>query len=449
MSITSNQSARADDTTLITARWIIPVIPRDAVLEHHTLVIARSEIVALIPSSVALERYPAAPVIELPHHALIPGLINLHTHAAMTLMRGLADDLPLMPWLRDHIWPAESKVACADFVRDGTLLACAEMLRGGVTCFNDMYFFPQATAHAALQAGMRAAIGIIAVEFSSAYASDAADYLGKGIAVRDAMRDENLLTFCLAPHAPYTVSNATFERIATYAAELDLPVHAHLHETQDEIRDSLTQHRVRPLQRLKTIGLLGPNLIAVHAVHLTAEEIALLAEHGCHVAHCPTSNLKLASGLAPVQALLQAGVNVGLGTDSAASNNRLDMLAELRLTALLGKLGANNAAAVPARQALEMATINAARALGLEAKIGSLEKGKQADITAINLSAPELAPYYQPLSHIVYAAGREHVSHVWVDGVLRVNEGRLTGLDVGDITARAGFWRNKITQARA
>jgi 5-methylthioadenosine/S-adenosylhomocysteine deaminase len=435
--------------TLITARWAIPVLPRSAMLEHHAIAIANGVIVDLLPVSAAAERYPSAKRIDLPDHAVIPGLINLHTHAAMTLMRGLADDLPLMTWLRDHIWPVESRVLNADFVRDGALLACAEMLRGGITCFNDMYFFPEATAHAALQAGMRAAIGIIAVEFPSAYASDAADYLSKGIAARDALRDENLLTFCLAPHAPYTVSDATFERIAVYAAELDAPIHTHLHETQDEIRDSIAAHGVRPLQRLKKLGLLGPNLIAVHAVHLAPEEIALLAEHGCHVAHCPSSNLKLASGLAPIQALIQAGVNVGLGTDSAASNNRLDMLSELRLAALLGKLGADNAAAIPARQALEMATINAARALGLDAKIGSLEIGKRADITAINLGAPELAPCYQPLSHIAYAAGREHVSHVWVDGELRVNEGRLTRLDTADITARASFWRNKIVQTQS
>ena len=435
--------------TILTARWVVPVLPRDAVLEHHAVVIAHGAIAGVLPSSTALERYPSAQVIDLPDHVLIPGLINLHTHTAMTLMRGLADDLPLMTWLRDHIWPVESRIVNADFVRDGALLACAEMLRGGITCFNDMYFFPEAVAHAALQAGLRAAIGIIAVEFPSAYASDAADYLNKGIAVRDALRDESLLSFCLAPHAPYTVSDATFERIAVYAAELDLPVHTHLHETQDEIRDSITSHGVRPLQRLKNLGLLGPSLIAVHAVHLTPEEITLLAEHGCHVAHCPSSNLKLASGLAPIHALTQAGVNVGLGTDSAASNNRLDMLSELRLAALLGKLGANNASALPARQALEMATINAARALGLDAKIGSLEIGKRADIAAINLGAPELAPCYHPLSHVAYAAGREHVSHVWVDGELRVREGRLTGLDTADICARAGYWRNKIAQAQA
>ena len=433
---------------IISARWVIPVLPRDAVMEYHAVVIAQGAILDVLPSNAALERYPTIQVIDLPDHALIPGLINLHTHAAMTLMRGLADDLPLMIWLRDHIWPVESRIISADFVRDGTLLACAEMLRGGITCFNDMYFFPEAAANAALQAGMRAAIGMIAIEFPSAYASDAADYLTQGIAVRDALRDENLLTFCLAPHAPYTVSDATFEQIAVYAAELDVPVHTHLHETQDEIRDSIATHGVRPLQRLKNLGLLGPNLIAVHAVHLTPEEIALLAEHGCHVAHCPTSNLKLASGLAPIHTLAQAGVNIGLGTDSAASNNRLDMLAELRLAALLGKLGANDAAALPARQALEMATINAARALSLDTKIGSLEKGKRADITAINLGALELAPCYHPLSHIAYAAGREHVSHVWVDGELRVCEGQLTGLDTADITARAEFWRNKIVQAQ-
>ena len=439
-------SATAD--TIITARWIIPVTPRGTVHEHHALVIAGGAIIDLLPAQQALERYAGAQIYELGDHVLIPGLINLHTHAAMTLMRGLADDLPLMSWLNDHIWPVESRIVDANFVRDGALLACAEMLRGGITLFNDMYFFPEAAAQAALQAGMRACIGIIAVEFASAYASDAADYLAKGIALRDDMRGENLLTFCLAPHAPYTVSDTTFERIAVYAAELDLPVHTHLHETQDEIRDSLRLHQQRPLQRLHKLGLLGPHFIAVHAVHLTPEEIALLAQHGCHIAHCPNSNLKLASGIAPIHAMAQAGVNIGLGTDSAASNNRLDLLSELRLAALLGKLGAGDAAALPAQHMLEMATINAARALGLDARVGSLEIGKRADITAINLGAPELAPCYHPLSHIAYAAGREHVSHVWVDGEARVRDGKLTGLDADDIAARANHWCKKILQAQ-
>lgn len=430
--------------TVIAARWIIPVLPRATALEHHALAICAGEIVDLLPASDAFARYPSAQRYDLATHALIPGLINLHTHAAMTLMRGLADDLPLMAWLQDHIWPVEARVVCHDFVRDGSLLACAEMLRGGVTCFNDMYFFPEAAAQAALQAGMRAAIGIIAVEFPSAYGSDATDYLSKGIATRDQLRDEPLLSFCLAPHAPYTVSDATFERIAIYAAELDVPVHIHVHETTDEINDSLKAHGMRPLARLQKLNLLGPNFIAVHAVHVTRAEIELLAAHGCHVAHCASSNLKLAAGHAPISALLQAGVNVGLGSDSAASNNRLDLLGELRLAALLGKLGASDAAAVPAHVALEMATINAARALGLDAKIGSLEKGKRADITAIDLSAPELAPCYHPLSNIAYAAGREHVSHVWVEGQLRVQNGELTSLDQAEIGARAEYWRKQI-----
>ncbi len=430
--------------TLITARWVIPVRPRESILEQHAIAITDNIITDVLPVAAALNRYPAALRVDLPDHALIPGLVNLHTHAAMTLLRGLADDLPLMTWLNEHIWPVEARVVGADFVRDGALLACAEMLRGGITCFNDMYFFPEASAQAAVQAGMRAAIGIIAVEFASAYASDAADYIAKGMALRDRMRDDPLLSFCFAPHAPYTVSDTTFERIAVFAAELDLPIHTHVHETQSEIAGSVEAHGVRPLQRLKRIGLLGPNFIAVHAVHLTHDEIALLSEHGCHVAHCPSSNLKLASGHAPIHALTKAGVNVGLGTDSAASNNRLDIFSELRLAALLGKLGANDAAALPAHQALEMATINSARALGLEAAIGSLEKGKLADITAIHLGAPELAPCYHPLSHIAYAAGREHVSHVWVGGRLRVRDGSLCGLDTGEITARAAHWRNKI-----
>jgi len=438
--------------TLITARWIAPVVPRGIVLEDHAVVIAKGAIIDMLPAQAALERYASdarTEVIALDQHILIPGLINLHTHAAMTLMRGLADDLPLMTWLSEHIWPAESRVVGEEFVRDGSLLACAEMLRGGITTFNDMYFFPEATAQAALQARMRAAVGIIAVEFPSAYAADAADYLGKGIALRDQMRDEHLLTFCLAPHAPYTVSDTTFERIAIYTAELDLPVHTHLHETVDEIRDSLKIHGVRPLQRLKNIGLLGPNLIAVHAVHLAPDEIGWLAEHGCHVAHCPSSNFKLASGLAPVHALSKAGVNIGLGTDSAASNNRLDIFSELRLAALAGKLGANDAAAFPAHQVLEMATINAACALGLDSKIGSIEIGKRADLTAVNLAATELLPCYAPLSHIAYAAGREHVSHVWVDGEARVANGALLDLDTADIAARALRWHDRIKAANS
>ena len=428
----------------IDARWIIPVEPANTVLEHHSLVVDEGRIAALLPTAVAADRYVARTIKALEQHVLIPGLVNLHTHAAMTLMRGLGDDANLTEWLEQHIWPTEMRFVSPDMVRDGTLLACAEMLRGGVTCFNDMYFFPEAAAEAALNAGMRAALGIIVVDFPSPYASDAEDYIAKGLATRDVLRDEPLLSFCVAPHAPYSVSDSAFERVATYAAELDLPIHIHLHESADEIREGLKRHGVRPMERLRRLGLLGPNLIGVHAVHLEAHEIDTLAAEGCHVAHCPASNLKLGSGIPPVTALRRAGVNVGLGTDGAASNNRLDLLGEMRLAALLARGSAHDATALPAAAALEMATINPARALGLDHAIGSLLPGKAADLVAIDLSSLELAPCYDPMSHLVYAAGREAVSHVWIRGEPKVEGGVLTALEVEPLKAKAVHWRDRI-----
>ena len=433
-----------DVDLLIAARWVIPVEPARAVLEDHAVVVRDGAIVDIAPSADAQSRYRPRERVNLDQHALIPGLVNLHTHAAMVLMRGLADDKTLMEWLQKHIWPAEMKFVSPDFVQDGTLLACAEMLRGGITCFNDMYFFPEAAAEAVLSAGMRAALGMIVVEFLSPYGADAADYLAKGLRLRDALRDEPRLSFCIAPHAPFTVTDATFEKVATYAGELDTPIHIHLHETEDEIHSSLNSHGVRPLRRLQGLGLLGPGLIAVHAVHLTEDEIALLAEHGSHVAHCPSSNLKLASGIAPVSRMHALGINVGLGTDGAASNNRLDVLAEMRLAALLAKGSSGDPTALPSHAALEMATLNGARALGLERSIGSLSKGKRADMVAVSFSAPELAPCYDPLSHIAYAAGREHVSHVWVDGDLLLDDGTLTRLDPQRLAAKANHWKERI-----
>jgi 5-methylthioadenosine/S-adenosylhomocysteine deaminase len=426
------------------ARWIIPVAPSPAVLSQHSLIIEGERIIDCLPQDTVPTRYPGAIRIHLPEHALIPGLVNTHTHAAMTLFRGVADDLALMDWLNQHIWPAEARLVSDEFVYDGSLLACAEMLKGGVTCFNDMYFFPEATARACLQAGMRASLGIVTIEFRSSYASDAQDYLNKGMALRDQLRDEALLSFCLAPHAPFSVTDETFAQIAIYANELDLPVHIHLHESANEVADSTAQHGVRPLARLDKHGLLGPGLIAVHSVHLTPEEIALFARHGCSVAHCPSSNLKLASGIAPVAALTRAGVNIGLGTDGAASNNRLDLFEEMRLAALLAKGSSLDPTVMPAMKALEAATLGGARALGLQDRIGSLETGKFADITAVRLSDTELQPCFDPVSHIVYAAGRNHVTDVWVHGKRVVSGGNLLTLDEASITARAKHWQRKV-----
>jgi 5-methylthioadenosine/S-adenosylhomocysteine deaminase len=430
--------------TIIDARWIIPIEPAGVILPGHSIVVATGEVIAIMPTAQVASTYMAQRHVSLPDHVLIPGLVNLHTHAAMTLMRGLADDKVLMDWLRNHIWPVESRMVSAAFVREGTLLACAEMLRAGITCFADMYFFPQAAAEAALRAGMRAAIGIIVIEMPSPYAGDARDYLAKGLATRDMLRDEPLLSFCMAPHAPYTVTDATLERVATYAAKLDIPVQIHLHETQEEIRDSLSIHHVRPIERLQRIGILGPGLIAVHAVHLEAGEIASLAQYGCSVAHCPSSNLKLASGIAPIATMQTEGINVGLGSDGAASNNRLDVLNEMRLAALLAKGTSGDPTAVPAHAALHMATLGGAKALGLERRIGSLAPGKRADITALDLASLELSPCYDPASHLVYAAGREHVTHVWVDGELRVEDGQLVSLDERELRLQAAHWKDRI-----
>ena len=431
---------------VIEARWIATVASQQPLLENYAVIVQAGNIVEILPIAQARQKYSATSLVCLDDHVLIPGLINLHTHAPMSLMRGIADDVALMPWLNQHIWPAEQAVVSEAYVQDATLLACAEMLSGGITCFNDMYFYPQAAAVAVNQAGMRANLGLLVLEFPSAYASDADDYLQKGFAAHDSWRNNPLLSTSIAPHAPYTVSNKTFESIITYAEQLSLSIHTHLHETLDEISQSEAQYGLRPLQRLAEFGLLGPNLVAAHCVHLLPHEIDLLAEYGCHVAHCPNSNLKLASGIAPLTQLLAKGVNVGLGTDGVASNNRLDIFAEMRLSALLAKGVSGDATVVPAQQALAMATINAAKALGLEHKIGSIEVGKLADLAAVKLSDIATAPYYDPISHLVYACGREHVTHTWVAGELRYSNGVYANIEPNELKEIINTWQPKLKQ---
>jgi 5-methylthioadenosine/S-adenosylhomocysteine deaminase len=430
--------------TLIVPRWLIPVEPA-GVLTDQALAIHQGAILDVLPAAQARARYSPKEILSLPQHALIPGLINLHTHAAMSLLRGFADDLPLMDWLERHIWPAEQAHVSTRFVKDGTLLACTEMLKGGITCFNDMYFFPDAAAEAALECGMRAAIGMIVMDLPTPYASDGPDYLAKGLACRDKYKGEAALSFCFAPHAPYTVGDESFRQIATLVGQIGAPIHCHLHETREEIAHSEAHYGVRPLERLARLGLLGPGFIGVHAIHLNDPETDTLARNGCHVAHCPASNLKLASGLPDVTRLLRSGINVGIGTDGAASNNRLDLFGEMRMAALLAKGVANDAAALPAHAVLRAATLGGAKALGLEELVGSLAPGKRADLVAVDLSGLDLLPVFDPLSHLVYVAGREQVSHVWVEGRLKVDNGRLTVLDILDLKARASYWADKLT----
>lgn len=429
---------------LIHAQWMLPVDPEDRQLTEHAVAIAEGRILAVLPSAEARQSIQAERVVELPGHVLIPGLVNAHTHAAMTLMRGLADDLPLMTWLHDHIWPAEQRWVDPAFVGDGTRLAVLEMLRGGVTCYNDMYFHPEVTAQVTAEAGMRAVIGMIVVDFPTGYADSADAYIAKGLALHDQYRDHPLIRVAFAPHSPYAVSDAPLQRVRTLADELEVPIHLHLHETHDEIVQSLRDHGERPLSRLDRLGLIGPNLVSIHMTQLEEVEIARLAETGAHVVHCPESNLKLASGFCPVARLLEAGVNVALGTDGAASNNDLNLLGEMRTAALLGKGMAGSASAVPAAAALRMATINGARALGLEDEIGSLEPGKSADLVALDLRDPHTQPLYHPVSQLVYAAGRHQVRQVWIQGRQVIRDGVPTRLDTAEIVATAQVWGERL-----
>ncbi|HMM77548.1 MAG TPA: TRZ/ATZ family hydrolase [Gammaproteobacteria bacterium] len=432
---------------LIHARWVIPVEPAGEVLPAHTLLVRDGRIAAVLPTAIATRDYTAPRIVHLPRHALIPGFVNAHTHAAMSLFRGLADDLPLKTWLEDHVWPAEARWADREFVRDGTRLAVAEMLLGGTTCFNDMYFFPDEAAAAAIEAGIRAVVGMILIGFPSAWARDTREYFANGQAVHDRYRGHPLIRTAFAPHAPYTVDDDALRRVAVRAEELDVPVHMHVHETAREVEDAVQASGERPLARLERLGLLSHRLLAVHMTALSPAEIRLLATAGVSVAHCPESNLKLASGFCPLGALAAAGVNCALGTDGAASNNDLDMLGEMRTAALLAKAVAGDPCAVPAHSALAMATLNGARALGLDHETGSLAAGKSADCIAVDLGGLRAQPLYDPISQIVYASHRDQISDVWVAGRRVVEDRRLTSLDEQDLLATAERWRARIGPA--
>ncbi len=429
---------------ILRPRWIIPVEPANQVLENHDLVVHEGRIVALLPREITAQHYVASSTEDLPDHVLMPGLVNTHCHAGMALMRGIADDQPLQTWLENAIWPLESRWVGTDMVRDGTLLACAEMLQAGITTFNDMYFFPEAAFEAIDQVGIRASLGILAFDVASAYGHDADDYLNKGLAIRDALRDHPRLSFMLAPHAPYTVSDATFERVATLAAQTNLGIHIHVHETQHEVDQSISQYGERPISRLERLGILGPQTLAVHAVALNDADIATLARYNVHMAHCPTANLKLASGIARTPEIQAAGINVSLGTDGAAGNNRLDLLSEARLAGLLAKGTHHDASLFPAHTLIYIATLGGARALGLADRIGSLVPGKRADLCAIRLDAAATLPVFDPASHVIYAAGREHVTDVWVDGQSVVKKKQLVQISAEEVSLKAKLWQNRF-----
>ncbi|MBX2867120.1 MAG: TRZ/ATZ family hydrolase [Acidiferrobacterales bacterium] len=439
---------------ILLPEWLIPLSEKepssgDPVFTNTAVVIDKGLIKAVGDRDEVLSQYYSDDTLELPNHVVTPGLINAHTHSAMTLLRGYADDLPLMEWLSEHIWPAESKWVNEAFITAGTQLAIAEMLRGGTTCFNDMYFFPDVTASIAERAGIRATVGMIVLDFPTVWANDADEYISKGLAMRDQLRHSALINTAFAPHAPYTVSDKPLERIATLANELDCPIHMHVHETAHEIEESTARFGVRPLERLDQIGLLTHRLAAVHMTQLLPAEIETVASRGVNVVHCPQSNLKLASGLCPVHEMLQAGVNIAIGTDGASSNNDLDMLGELEQASLLAKGASNNPSAMGAFQALYSATMGGAVSLGIDQITGSVEPGKAADLIAIDLSDPSTQPVFNPLSLLVYSASRSQVNHVWVAGKQLLKDRQLTTLDLDEVLEGAKEWGLKIAQNTA
>ncbi len=429
---------------LITPKWMIPIAPDERVLEGYTLAVDQGLILDLDESGPIATRYKAETHLVLDQTVLMPGLVNTHTHAAMTLFRGYADDLPLLEWLQDWIWPAEGKWVNQSFVQTGTDLACAEMIQGGTTCFNDMYFFPDVVARQAQQAKMRACVGMIVIDFPTIWARDIDEYLNKGLAVKDDIRHSNLVTAAFAPHAPYTVSDEPLRRIAALSEELDCQIHMHIHETGREVEESMARYGVRPLERLGQLGLIGPRLMAVHMTQLLDGEINTLAEQGVHIVHCPESNLKLASGFCPVEAIVDAGVNLAIGTDGSSSNNDLDMLAEMRTASLLAKGVSEDPTALNAWSTLKSATLNGAKALDIDHLVGSIEVGKQADLITLDLSDCSTQPISNPVSQIVYSAARNQVSNVWINGVRVLADRELTTIDKDRVCHDACQWRDKM-----
>ncbi|MDG1937859.1 MAG: TRZ/ATZ family hydrolase [Pseudomonadales bacterium] len=437
---------------IVSARWIIPMdcdISRTeaaSTLNDHAIAVQDGTIIALAPREQILADYPDAAHTELNNHILMPGLINAHNHTAMTLLRGMADDYPLMEWLEQHIWPAENRCISYDFVRDGTELGIAEMLLSGTTCFSDMYFFPDATAAVAEKLGMRAQINFPIFEMASAWAQNAEEYFDKGLALSDEYRYSPLINTAFGPHAPYTVSDSSFERIVMLAEEIDCNIHVHLHETAFEVASSIEQYGMSPIARLNQLGALSPRTQAVHMTQLNTEDTKILLDTGASVIHCPTSNVKLASGYCPAADLLDQGVRVGLGTDGAASNNTLNLFETLRSAALLAKHQAADATALNASQTLRMATLGGAEVLGIDDITGSITIGKQADMIAIDTHSPAMQPVHSAISQLVYTEAASAVSHVWIAGKIKVSNRQLVDIDLEALLAKSQWWGNTIAK---
>lgn len=438
--------------TIITPRWILTLDEnlneQGGLLENHSLIVQQNKIKAILPTAQLSEEYSDCKHVKLPNQLLMPGFVNCHGHAAMSLFRGMADDLPLMTWLEKHIWPAEGQFVNEEFVAEGSKLAIAEMLKSGTTCFSDMYFFPEVAAETAAELHMRGRFYGPILDFPTPYGSGPDEYVEKILKAHDKFKHHSLVEIGFGPHAPYTVSDEPLAKVRTLANQLEIPIQIHLHETAFEVMDAVEKTGKRPTERLSELNFLGPDVQAVHVTQINDTDLELLAKHKTPVVHCPESNMKLASGFCPVDKLQKAGINVTLGTDGAASNNDLDMLGEMHTAALLAKAVANDASALPALEAIKMATINGAKAMGLNHKIGSIEVGKHADLISIDLSGINSHPIYDPISHVVYSSTRNQVANVWVDGYIQVENGKLSHINENELVEMAQSWADKIRTAK-
>lgn len=429
---------------IIKPQWILPIVPANTIFEDCALIVDRGLIKAVLPNLEADRLYQAKKQIELPGQALMPGFVNAHGHAAMTLLRGYADDLSLETWLNDHIWPIEARLVSDEFVRDGSKHAIAEMIRSGTTCFSDQYFFPEIVAEVAVQAGIRCRIAFPILEFPSAWGQGPDEYIHKGLSLRDDYKNHHLVDIAFGPHAPYTLEDVSLQRVAVLAEELDAHIQIHLHETASEVADSLKLHGVRPIERMENLGILGPRTEAVHMTQLIDSDIELLSRYNTSVIHCPQSNLKLASGLCPVTKLRDSGITVGLGTDSAASNNNLDMLKEVNYASLVAKVVADNASSLNAFESLQMATLASAKAMGIDDQLGSLEVDKRADMISISIDQLHVEPVYNIASQLVYASQSSQIQNSWVAGNQILDNRQLTTLNEQEIRARSKDWAQRI-----
>jgi 5-methylthioadenosine/S-adenosylhomocysteine deaminase len=425
---------------LVHGRWLLPIEPAGAVLEDYGMAVAGGRIVAVSPNASLRQHYDAAVKIERPDAVLLPGFVNAHTHAAMSLLRATPPQGSLRQWLRESVWPLENRWVSAEFVRAGTRLAIAQMLRAGITSFADMYLFPEEVARLAVELRLRIAIGLPVADARTAWAEDARDCLVKGAALWDMHRSSPWARLYFAPHAPYSVSDETLRHLRRIADQLDAPVAMHLHETAAEVRESLAAHGRRPIARLAQLGLLRPGFTGIHMIDLDETDLETAHRSGIAAVHCPASNLRHGSGFPPIGALRDRGVPIGLGSDGAASAGAPDLLAEARLAALLAAGASGQANRLDAHAALGVATLGGARALGLEADVGSLVAGKSADFIAIDLArSPGVGPA-NVADALLYDATRADVTDVWVAGRHAVQRGHVELLDLGEVEQQARQW---------